>query len=590
MDAAETTAEATDQEFFERVLGLYRQAASNGWGAMLAALCLVAVMWSFVPHVVLLAWFGSYALVVGLRIPLIRVFAADRGREPRARIWAHRYTLIVLLSGMWWGLASVLMLPDDQPLALACFVAVVAASVAGGISSQSFHLPAVIGYTSLALLPLAFRLLLWREPSYVPVAATLLLFYLFLIWNARLQYRRLGEIIRLEQRNLALIDNLKSQKAQAEATRVQAEQASLAKSQFLAAASHDLRQPMHALGLFSASLQEMTKEPDKRAVVENIFASIDALESLFTELLDLSRLDAGYVQVRPTHVPLELVFDRLRGRYAPLAESKHIALTLDASAAVVYTDPVLLERLLGNLVANAIQYTEAGEVRVCAAAHELEVSIEVRDTGIGIPQQFQERVFDEFFQIGNPERDRRKGLGLGLAIVRRISQILGHPVRLESESGAGSCFRLNLPPGDPAAIAVDADVAPSFGNVLRGKTVLVIDDEVSVLDGMQELLRRWGCEVLRSRDAAEATSAAKERTPDVIVADVRLQRGASGMDAIDCVQQALDRRIPAVVITGDTAVEVMKEAGARGLPLLHKPVRPVKLRSALTQLLISADR
>jgi CheY-like chemotaxis protein len=307
---------------------------------------------------------------------------------------------------------------------------------------------------------------------------------------------------------------------------------------------------------------------------------------LFTELLDLSRLDAGYVQVRAAHVPLEHVFDRLRGRYAPLAESKHIALTLDASGAVVYTDPVLLERLLGNLVANAIQYTEAGVVRVCAAAHERDVSVGVRDTGIGIPQQFQERVFDEFFQIGNPERDRRKGLGLGLAIVRRISQILGHPVLLESESGAGSCFRLNLPPGDPAAIVVEADVPPSVGNVLSGKTVLVVDDEVSVLDGMQELLARWAARsCARDTRRKRLPRRTRERPTSSSPMSVCNAGQAAWTQSI-----ASNRRIPAVVITGDTAVEVMKEAGARGLPLLHKPVRPMKLRSTLTQLLKSADR
>ncbi|PWT75814.1 MAG: hypothetical protein C5B46_02175 [Proteobacteria bacterium] len=584
------TATGADREFFERVYGLYHQAASNGWGAMLAAFCMVAVMWPFVGRAALIAWLASYALVVSLRIPLVRAFTSDPVRESHARVWARRYTLIVLLSGTWWGLASIVLLPDGRPLALACFVAVMAASVAGGISSQSFHLPAVVGYVSLALLPLVFRLLLSGEPSYVPVAATLGLFYLFLVWNARRQYRRLGEIIHLEQHNLALIDGLKVQKSEAEAMRAQAERANLAKSQFLAAASHDLRQPMHALGLLSASLQEMTKEPEKRVVVEKIFASIEALESLFSELLDLSRLDAGQIQIRLADVPLDRVFERLGENYAALAASKHLTLTLESSAAVIYTDPLLLERLLGNLLANAIRYTEAGEVEVRATVQDRDVSIQVRDTGVGIPKKLQERVFDEFFQVGNPERDRNKGLGLGLAIVKRISRLLGYPLTLESEPGAGTCLRLTVPAGNPAAIAAPEETRESFGNVLSGKTVLLIDDAVNVMDGMQELLSRWGCEVLRSRDAAEARFVAHQRTPDVIIADARLEHGASGLDAIDSVQRALDRTIPAVVITGDTAIEVLKEAGARGLPLLHKPVRPVKLRSALTHLLISRER
>jgi signal transduction histidine kinase/FixJ family two-component response regulator len=581
--------EARRQELVERVRGLYRQAGGNGWAALMAAFCLVALMWPFVSAAVLLAWFTGYLLVVGVRVPLLNAYRADASRDERPGVWARRFSAIVLASGTWWGLASLLMLREDEPLATALLIAVIALSAAGSIASQSFALLPVVGYVSLALLPLVLRLFWWGNPYFLPAAFTLLAFYGFLLANARIQHRRIGEIIRLQHHNAALITDLEAQKIQADALRGQAEQANLAKSQFLAAASHDLRQPLHALGLFTASLRRATTEPQQERIVDKMSASIDALESLFSELLDLSRLDAGHIRPQMQHAWLDAILERLRSQHADLAQSDGLVLDFDAGGASVYTDPVLLERILGNLIANAIRYTERGSVEVAASHDRDAVLVDVRDTGIGIPEQDQARVFNEFFQAGNAQRDGRKGLGLGLAIVRRLASMLDVAVSLESTEGKGTRFTLRVPAGDPRQIASPPAVEELGCDPLRGKSVLVIDDESEVLDGMRELLQAWDCRVVPAADACEAVAVARRHRPDLIVADLRLREGASGIQAIASVQQTLERSVPALIVTGDTTEDALGQARLWSYPLLHKPVSPLRLRAALSQLLAAGS-
>lgn len=590
MKAATASAAAlVDREFVERVAAIYKAAVGSGWGSVAVALCLILVMGRFIPTSVLLAWFGLTLFAISFRIPLIRGYRADPDRDARARIWARRYLWMISGIGSCWALASFLMIPKDDPFALASFLMVIALFGGGVIASQSYLLPVASTFLSLVILPAALRLVSFWELRYVPMAVTLCLFYLFLLAYARTQSRQIGEAIQLKHQNDELVTALQVEKAQAEEARQHAEQANLAKTRFLAAASHDLRQPMHALGLFSASLQEMRIDPEKRAVVDNIFASIDALESLFVELLDLSRLEAGFTKPQPRHLLLADVFTRVRAQYTPIAAAKPLDLSVNAGDAVALADAALLERMLGNLVANAIQYTPGGSVTMTARMESDGVVVSVSDTGPGISEEHRERVFEEFFQIGNPERDRRKGLGLGLAIVRRIATLTGTPLQLHSEVGRGSRFELVLPLGDAAQVQPDDAVEPSTGttDILHGRSILIVDDERSVRDGMATLLERWGCSPIPAASCSEALSAVQTSQPDLIVADLRLRDGSSGIETIDAVRQAMGRQLPALIITGDTTMEAIRQVTQHSLPLLHKPVRPVRLRAALSQLLVN---
>ena len=388
--------------------------------------------------------------------------------------------------------------------------------------------------------------------------------------------------------NVELLEELRRKTELAEAAQRKAEQASLAKSQFFAAASHDLRQPMQALGLFAASMRETKREPEDARRVDQILSSVDALDSLFDELLDISKLDAGYVKPAASHFPAQALFERLKNAYTPLASKTGLALHFEDAGAVLHTDSVLLERVLGNLISNALRYTSAGSVHVRCEPKGERIAIAVSDTGPGIPRDEHERVFDEFYQLGNPERDRRKGLGLGLATVKRIGQLLGCRVTLDSEPGKGSVFAIEVPLGDPAQVA-PAHAAPSAADMdaLRGKVIAVVDDERDVREGLAELLAMWRCKPVAAasvRELLEQLELSGVR-PDALIADYRLREHESGAGAIAALRARYGAALPALIMSGDTTPEIFQVAREQRLPLLSKPVRAARLRAALQHLL-----
>jgi signal transduction histidine kinase len=378
--------------------------------------------------------------------------------------------------------------------------------------------------------------------------------------------------------------------AQHAKARAAAEEASRAKSQFLAAASHDLRQPLHALGLFAASLADRERDPAVRSIVANISASVEALEALFTELLDISKLEAGVIQPNLTSFPVGPIFDRLRADYEAEAQQKGLRLSFVGLRAHIYSDPLLFERVLRNLVGNAIRYTDEGSVVVTCRPRDERYSIEVCDTGIGIPQDKLGKIFEEFYQVGNPERDRRKGLGLGLAIVKRIEQLLGYRLQVVSQPGRGSVFSFTVPRARSEHLGPEDAAAPIGSDLLRDKCILVVDDEATVLEGMKALLTGWGCEVIAADSLADALERIADHAvkPNAIIADYRLREGATGIEVIHSVHKEYGSDIPAVLVTGDTAAERLRQARESGFPQLHKPVPAATLRATLNSMLEKA--
>ncbi len=380
---------------------------------------------------------------------------------------------------------------------------------------------------------------------------------------------------------------LRQEIAQHDRARAAAETANRAKSQFLAAASHDLRQPLHALGLFAASLSEKERSPEVRAIVENISASVEALEALFNELLDISKLDAGVIQPSLASFPVNPLFDRLRLDYEPEAREKGLRLRIVPSTVRVYSDPTLIERMLRNLIVNAIRYTDKGGVVVGCRPRGDRYSLEVWDSGVGIPADKLDKIFEEFYQVGNPERDRRKGLGLGLAIVKRVEQLLGYQMQVASRPGRGSVFRFTLPRGRTETLGRDS-MARTEGSArgLQDKCVVVVDDELTVREGMKALLSGWGCDVIAADSLGDALQRIGEhaRRPDAIIADYRLREGATGIEVIQTLHTEFGRDIPALLITGDTAADRLREVRESGYPQLHKPVPAAKLREVLNSM------
>jgi len=365
----------------------------------------------------------------------------------------------------------------------------------------------------------------------------------------------------------------------------QLEVANLARSRFLAAASHDLRQPLHTLSLYSAALKLHAPDGATGEIASHINKALASLSALVDSLLDISKLDAGAVQPEPQNLSLKTLIERIEADYRPLANGKGLEFHVAAPDILVETDPVLLERLVRNLVDNAFKYTAAGNVTLAAEADGPRVRISVRDTGPGIPAAERERIFEEFYQIGNPERDRVQGLGLGLAIVQRLAHLLGLELTLESEPGRGSTFTVTVPPATDRRASPRAPAAPVAAkpSVLDGARVLVIDDEPDVRAGMRTLLEQLGCRVAVCSGYADA-----ERLIDqdgledvhVIVSDFRLRQHESGIDTVRRLRARLGQ-VPALLVSGDTAPERLREAQSSGLPLLHKPVSADKLMEAM---------
>jgi len=304
-------------------------------------------------------------------------------------------------------------------------------------------------------------------------------------------------------------------------------------------------------------------------------------------LLDISKLDAGVVEPKVGPTGIDALFQRLETELSAAAREQGNRLRFRPCRAWVQTDPAMLERILRNLIGNALRYTDRGRVLVAGRRRGTELRLEVWDTGCGIPKERIDEIFVEFQQLGNPQRDRTQGLGLGLAIVRRLARLLGHRLEVRSTPGRGSCFAIYLPPL-PKHDRERSPEAPAPEQTLAGDTerllVLVLDDDSIVREAMAELLRDWGYEILLAATLDEALAVTDERPPDLLVVDYRLPGDVTGGDAIQALHARAERSIPALVITGDTAPDRLREATARGYPLLHKPVQPAKLRSTLRYL------
>ncbi|HVR30954.1 MAG TPA: PAS domain S-box protein [Thermoanaerobaculia bacterium] len=367
--------------------------------------------------------------------------------------------------------------------------------------------------------------------------------------------------------------------------RTQAEQASTAKSRFLAAASHDLRQPLQAAILYNNVLGRQLGQGAQAETVGKLQSSLEALRDLLNRLLDVSRLEAGAVAPEVSVLSVRILFERLYDELAPQAQEKELELRIRPGAWRIRSDPQLLEQLLRNLVSNALRYTEHGGVLVGCRRAGTELRIQVWDTGIGIPPSELEAIFDEFYQVSNPARRRQAGLGLGLAIVRGLSQLLGHPVAVRSELGRGSVFEVRVP---LAVKHVRTERAILPKPPLRRRAVVgVIDDDAEVLDSLCLSLQQSGHEVLASAEPEEMLRLARRfgRGPDVIVSDYRLGEGVTGAEAIGRLRRELGVAIPGIVITGDSSSAALRELQAAGYPVLHKPVDPDRLEEAIARAL-----
>jgi signal transduction histidine kinase len=361
----------------------------------------------------------------------------------------------------------------------------------------------------------------------------------------------------------------------------QAEIADKGKSRFLAAASHDLRQPMHTLALYSAALGMRELDTKTQHIVKNIDSAVEALANQLDALLDVSKLDAGIVQVNQSTFNLQPLLTRMTEEFRPIAQEKSMSVELKCPLrATVNTDIALLERIIRNLLANAVKHNKDCSIRIIVVARDERWQLTIEDTGAGIPKSEHEKIFEEFYQLQNPEREQSKGLGLGLSIVNRLTILLGIPLQLRSEPGEGTCFTLSLPMGvsRPSKQPRLNPAEVSFDNLL----ILVVDDQKALRDGMKVLLETLGCKVITAEGTIDALAAISGQIPDLALVDYRLRGKDSGLITIRKLREQL-QWLPALIVSGETAPEKLQEVKDSGIAMLSKPVLAESLKRAIIE-------
>ncbi len=372
--------------------------------------------------------------------------------------------------------------------------------------------------------------------------------------------------------------------AEMAAQKTTAEMANAAKSHFLAAASHDLRQPMHAIGLYVAALKPLLQGRQAAFTLEKLAVSVTSLEGLFNTILDVSKLDAGAVTPHCEAIRVRDFFQGLADRLHVDAEHKGLTMRIHACAESIKGDPELLERIMRNLISNAVRYTASGGILLSARRRNNKLVLQVWDTGEGISESNLTRIFDEFYQVHNSGRDRSQGLGLGLSIVLRLAKLLDYPLTVQSKLGRGTVFSLTVPVCDSAtANVVKTPALPDYTR-MQG-LIAVVDDDAQVLDALVTLLAGWGLEVIEAK-SGDDLCAKLGRVPDVLMTDWRLAEDETGKGVVDKLQaKFLGATFSVLVITGDTLIDNTEINKISALPALHKPVKPARLRALLAQIL-----
>jgi len=582
---------ASTQQNVERaqVAALYATAGSSTFAEASLAWALGALFYWKLRDPMVLYWLGLHFLQL-LRYPLLSAYHRDPQAAQRSDFWARRQQRELLINSCVWGLAPWFFMPaDNLPMTVLMMLLILGLS-SGGVpavaplwrSVLSFVVPMVAGLISA---------LAWRaDDTHLFLAACSTVYLGATLHFAYKQHQLLTSALHMQFEKQSLANQLAQQMAEIQ-------HLSAEKTRFFAAASHDLRQPLHAIVLYGAVLEKnLTNQPEHPHALR-LMDAVRALGVSLDTMFDVSLLDAGFIVPDPQPTPLTPVFQQLSQMFAARAEQKGLQFRLRASPLCVRTDPHLLLRILGNLVENAIKYTHKGGVVVLARARGQHVWIDVRDTGIGIAADQLEPIFAEFYQVNNPGRDRARGLGIGLSMVRRLAVLLDHPVTVQSRLGRGSRFRLQLPTDEPPApesrhvgTVVSSPVIHLPADWVQGLPgrVLLLDDEADIGEAALALFTAYGVELVVVRDEVGATDAfmrASTAKPiDALIFDYRLAEGVDGLEVAAGLRSRFDPQLPLLLVTGETTPERLSRARDMGVPLLTKPVTAENLLATLAAL------
>ncbi|HTL76038.1 MAG TPA: hybrid sensor histidine kinase/response regulator [Casimicrobiaceae bacterium] len=576
----------------DQVATLYAHGHLTTVSMGLGALILCAVMWTEIAATTIVAFGALIAANQLWRAALVRAFERMRPGVAAAPRWGGYWAMGSTLAGALWGAAAIAMFPES-PAYQALLIVCLFGAALGGLNLTAVYRPSFYGFVLPALVPLIIRVAWVGDQVHWFIAGVMSVVLAFVVGFGHRLNDVLTRSLVIRYENVDLIAELKDRTRTALDARSAAEAANRAKSQLLAAASHDLRQPLHALGLYVAALGARARDAEWRPLVTHVESAANALELQFAQLLDLSRLDAGALAPERGDVALSTLFARIRAEFAPQAAARGLALRIAPTRFVVDSDLALLERIVGNLVANGIRYTNRGGVLVGARRRGARVAIDVVDTGIGVAPAHRQRIFEEFYRVRNdaPSSPARRGMGLGLAIVRRFADLLGHEVVVDSREGRGSRFRIVVPavrhPYGKRLRATTTALAEQLPVTCTERLVAVVDDDAATLDAMQTLFQTWGASVVcgETIESLIAALGEVERYPDLIVADLRLADSRSGIDAVRRLRHELGTPIPAIIVSGDTGSGAEREARDAGLMLLPKPVVAATLQATAIRLM-----
>jgi signal transduction histidine kinase len=578
----------------DQVDNLYAFARPGLFGNTVGAGVVISLYAHAVPLLTMLVWALAFGAALALRGVLsVTYLRRWRGSAALLRSWRNRYLTGVLATGAMWGVAVWVFYPFGGHLERTALLLTVYSFCISAVPALATQLLAFVGFVALTFVPMILRIVLLPERDSWTLALILLLIFGLTVVLGRSYQAAFSRVLALKQRGQQLLAQLQVEKLAADQARREAETASRAKTQFFAAASHDLRQPLHALGLFAETLRHrIGADVEVAHLVNSINSSVDALEGLFSELLDITKIDTGGVEARPENFGVEAMFARLRLHFEPTAFEKGLALRFHGAKHFGYADPLLLDRVVRNLLSNAIRYTNDGGVVVAARQRGDRLRFEVWDTGLGIRPHEQERIFDEFYQVSTdaPPLDptQRKGLGLGLAIVRRLARVMDAPLSLRSVPGRGTVFAVEIPLGQrPKPSEPSAPLRSALGLTLDHRLIVIVEDDPAVLGGLEVLLKSWGADVAAfatyaaAADWARAAGEHPAAAPDLLIVDFRLESGHTGLEVIQFMRGRFGAQLPAVIVTGSLMSDQESAAHAHDFHLLLKPVVPTRLRAMI---------
>jgi signal transduction histidine kinase/CheY-like chemotaxis protein len=564
--------------------------------AQCAAVVLITPLWAALFYwrqgrASILVWLGavvaSQLVRLGLNLRYRRRgdLQDDPVRRERQAVWTVGFNAVVFAAGHW------IIFDAGDPVFTSLLTFWYLASIMLAVPIHSMIKPVLVAYCLIIGFTVCIRNLLGAELLYVTSGLSCLAVALMCIHYGLRGHRMHATALELGVRNSSLARDLERQVAIAV-------RANEEKTRFLAAASHDMRQPLHALSLFGDALRRKLALTEHAGDLDKLMLSVEALGNSLHGMMDISRLDAGGVPVRMQCVDLNAVFASIRETHMDKAEDKQLALRFRSGGLRVAADPQLLQRLVGNLVANALRYTERGGVFVGARLRrgaDRQVQIEIRDSGPGIPAGFHEAIFKEFFQLNNPGRDRSRGFGIGLSIVQRLAAAQQMRVQVRSAEGCGSTFFVHCrqaAPSDfpPTAASAGQSVDLGFDDsvtreMLKGLRILVVDDETAILDAVEHLLTPMGAQVARASSAAQAFMHVRSNDVDLVIADHRLPHGLGGVGLGTALGEAAQKSIPFIVVTGETDPQVMGTMRASGARICIKPLSADALMRAIAEVL-----